>query len=138
MKLDEIITGLHDLSITCETNYQTQVCDCAIVLVKSQQNEIEAANLERHVLRDLIERTLTAFDNVTPLKNAGLVQCVEYMAKELKEATYYGKCKDETATIFMNQVKKLQEENEDLRRRLKIHTTLQDSRPKRPGWIAFW
>jgi hypothetical protein len=34
---------------------------------------------------------------------------------ELKKAVHYGHCKDETATTFMNQVKKLQAELETLK-----------------------
>jgi len=49
-------------------------------LIESQQRQLVDTELEGKVLRDLIERTFEAFDKATPLKNAGLVQCVESMA----------------------------------------------------------
>jgi len=45
MTKEEIIDGLENLSIVCETNFQTQVCDFAISLINSQQKRI--GELER-------------------------------------------------------------------------------------------
>lgn len=75
------------------------------------EGSIAMAQSQQHVAH--IITALNQLDSLRTRLDAAEKE-LERVKAEKTKAVYYGKCKDETATVFMNQVKKLQEANAEL------------------------
>lgn len=66
MTKEEIIDGLENLAIDCETNFQVQVCDSAISLIESQAKRIEELEAKLTKEREALSRFLVPYRRSLP------------------------------------------------------------------------